>query len=84
MILFLWSADEPGRFSGVTDDAERARGTAESLMKSGQASTAHVETAHYDSGFGARSDPRYQRTGQGWLASKNDGDIAWEPLRPAS
>ncbi len=81
MIVFLWTADEPGRFSGVTDDAERARGAAESLIKSCQASMAQVEAAHYDSGFGARSDPRYQRTGRGWLASKSDGDISWQPLR---
>ena len=36
MLVYLWDATEPGRFRGVTDDADRARHAAEACLSSGR------------------------------------------------
>ena len=83
MIVWLWDAYGPARSGrGITDDEDRAIHNAETLMRSGQASVARVESAHADLGTRTLTSG-YRRTGQGWRGRSGDTGIRWEPFAPA-
>ncbi len=77
MIVWLWDA---GSGRGVTDDQNRARRAAETLMRTGRADAARVEKARLMTGLSALTSG-YMRTGDGWTAQAwPDGLIRWVPL----
>ena len=83
MIVWLWDAYGPARGGrGITDDEERAIQNAETLMRSGQARVAQVESAHADLGTRTLTSG-YRRTGQGWRGRYGDTGIRWESFAPA-
>jgi hypothetical protein len=83
MIVWLWDACGPARSGrGVTDDEARAIQMAETLMRSGQATVAKVESAQADLGIRTLT-AGYRRTGRGWRARCGGSGIQWEPLAPA-
>ena len=54
----------------------------ETLMSSGQANVARVESAHAELGICTLTSG-YRRTGQGWRGRCGDTGIRWEPFAPA-
>ena len=79
MLVWLWEADGPGRFRGVSDNENAARLAAAQCMTSGQADTATVEAASLILGASSLTDC-YRRTGTGWIARRSDRDVRWTPL----
>jgi hypothetical protein len=65
VIVWLWDTHGPARSGqGITDDEDRAIQNVETLMRSGQANVAQVESAHAELGIRTLTSG-YQRTGQG-------------------
>lgn len=83
MLVYLWSASDPGRFSGVSDSETRARQRAEYCLQTGQASVAFIEQAFLVTSATTLTHC-YERTGNGWRALQNAGGITWTSLRAAS
>lgn len=79
LIIWLWSAADPGKFSGVTDDDHAARLAAARCITSGQAETATVEAASLVLRVSSLTD-FYHRTGIGWTARRSDWGVCWVPL----
>lgn len=79
MIIWLWSAAAPGKFSGVADDDHAARLAAAKCITSRQAETATVEVASLVLGVSSLTDG-YRRTGIGWTARRSDHGVCWVPL----
>ncbi len=83
MIVWLWDADGPARSGrGITSDQARALERAETLLRSGHATVAKVESAQADLGIRTLTSG-YRRTGHGWRGRSGDSGIRWEPLAPA-
>lgn len=84
MIVYLWDAPGPAyRGRGISGSLAAALEAAGVCVASGRASSARVEAARL--GTCARTlEPRYERTGQAWLARRAEsGRIRWEPAPPA-
>jgi hypothetical protein len=81
VIVWLWQAGGPGRFTGVTDDDHAARQAAARCITSGQADTATVEAAALVLGVSSLLD-FYQRTGTGWTARRSGRGVCWVPFAP--
>ena len=79
MIIWLWSAAGPEKFSGVTDNDDAACLAAAECITSGQAETATVEAAGLVLGVSSLTDC-YRRTGVGWTAHRSDQGVCWVPL----
>lgn len=80
MIVWLWSASGPGRFTGVTDDDHAARTAAAAcITTSGRAESATVEAASLVLGVSSMTD-FYQRTGTGWTGRRSGRGVRWTPL----
>ena len=79
MLVWLWEADGPGRFRGVSDDEDEARLAAAKCITSGQAETASVEAASLVLGVASVTDA-YQRAGVGWTGRRSDRGVYWVPL----
>lgn len=79
MLIWLWEADGPGRFRGLSDDEKAARLAAARCITSGQAETAIVEAASLVLGVSSMTD-FYQRTGIGWRARRGGQGVCWVPL----
>lgn len=79
MLVWLWEADGPGRFRGVSDDENAARLAAGACITSGQAESAVVEAASLVLGVSSLVD-FYQRTGTGWTGRRSARDVCWVPL----
>jgi hypothetical protein len=83
MIVWLWDTYGPARGGrGITDDEARAIQNAETLMSSGQANVAWVESAHAELGTRTLTSG-YRRTGRGWRGRCGDTGIRWEPFATA-
>jgi hypothetical protein len=81
LLVWLWEADGPGRFRGVSDDEDEARQAAARCLISGQAQTASVEAATLALGVSSVEDA-YQRAGVGWTGRRTDRGVRWTPLAP--
>lgn len=79
MLVWLWEADGPGRFRGVSDDEKAARLAAAECITGGQADTAAVEAASLVLGVSSLVD-FYQRTGTGWTGRRSNRGVCWVPL----
>jgi hypothetical protein len=84
VFVYLWDADGPGNYAGVTDDESAAMAAAESHLTAGEAGSARVEQAFANMG-GLWMKSGYQRSGTGWSASLgDDGSVTWAPFcKPA-
>lgn len=79
MIVWLWSASGPGRFTGITGDDQAARTAAARCLASGQAETATVKQASLVLGVSSLTD-FYQCTGTGWTGRLSDRGVRWTPF----
>ena len=80
MIVWLWSANGPGEFSGVTGDDHAARLAVAQCITSGHADRATVEAASLVLGAPSLTDT-YRKTGTGWTARRSGrGGVCWVPL----
>jgi len=79
LLVWLWEADGPGRFRGVSEDENAARLAAAECITSGRAETAAVEAASLVLGVSSLLDC-YQRTGTGWTARRCDRSVHWTAL----
>ena len=79
MMVWLWRANGPRNYSGVTDSDHAARRAAAECITNGQAETAIVEAASLVLGVSTMTD-FYQRTGTGWTACDSDKGVCWVPL----
>jgi hypothetical protein len=79
LLVWLWEADGPGRFRGVSDDENSARLAAAECITSGRADTATVEAASLVLGVSSLVD-FYQHTGTGWTARRSGQGVYWTPL----
>lgn len=79
VIVWLWQADGPGKFRGVTGDRDAARRAAARCITSGAARTATVEAASLVIGA-ASLTYCYQPTGTGWTARRSGAGVRWAAL----
>lgn len=79
VIVWLWQANGPGQFRGVSDDDYAARHAAAECLTSGRADTATVEAASLVLGVSSLTDC-YRRTGTGWTAHRSGREVCWVPL----